>query len=675
MKKRLICTAITASFAWQGQAQSEQTMEHIEVIAPMHSPLDIKTDPKATRQPLPAQDGADLLSSIAGFSLVKKGGASSDPVFRGMAGSRINIITDGGVTLGGCGGRMDPPTAYITPQTYDTLTVIKGPQTVLYGPGNSAATVVFERESERLLERSTTGFVNTTLGDFGKRVINSDIKTGTEDYFARIAASYSTADDYQDGEGARIHSAYDKWNLDTQFAYTPDHNTLYSISLGRSDGEVAYADRMMDGSLFDRTQVALQMSKSELEGFVDSIAANIFFNNIDHIMDNHSLRQFMPNMMMKTPVSSNPDRRTFGGKVLLSSELNDTIALAYGLDHQQNRHRIRIGRDLENIPVESLTRQETAEFEQTGLFAEIEYSLSQNSQWVSGLRVDDWQATDRRQTRTVMMQVVSNPTADLTRDDTLISGFTRYQAQTENSSYYIGLGRTERFPDYWEVMGGGRGAVDSPSAFLVDHETTNQLDIGWLGQSSAFTNSVSVFFNRIDNYLLTDNLYEKMGMASRVTRNIDAQTYGFEAESRYNVNKNLMATASINYVKGENRTDNIALAQQPPLQIRFALSYTKDKWQFGGLWRIVQGQHRVAIGQGNIAGQDVSQSHGFGTLALNTSYSQSEDLVFNLGLDNVFDKTYAEHLSRSGAMVSGYDQTAKVNEAGRTVWLNMNWKF
>ncbi|AOT07527.1 TonB-dependent copper receptor [Pseudoalteromonas luteoviolacea] len=675
MKKRLICTAITASIAWQGQAQSEQTMEHIEVIAPMHSPLDIKTDPKATRQPLPAQDGADLLSSIAGFSLVKKGGASSDPVFRGMAGSRINIITDGGVTLGGCGGRMDPPTAYITPQTYDTLTVIKGPQTVLYGPGNSAATVVFERESERLLESGTTGFVNATLGDFGKRVINSDIKTGTQDYFARVATSYSEAEDYQDGDGNSIHSAYEKWNLDTQFAYTPDDTSLYSLSLGRSDGEVAYADRMMDGSLFDRTQVALKVSKSELSGFVTSIEANVFYNHIDHIMDNHSLRQFTPNMMMKTPVSSNPDRSTFGGKILLNSELNERTALAYGLDHQQNRHRIRISRDLENTPIDSLVRKETAEFEQTGLFAEIEYSLSQNSQWVSGLRVDEWEATDRRQTRTVMMNVVPNPTADLTRDNTLISGFTRYQAQSENSSYYIGLGRTERFPDYWEVMGGGRGAVDSPSAFLVEHETTDQLDIGWLGQSKSFTNSVSVFFNRIDNYLLTDNLYEKMGMVSNVTRNIDAQTYGFEAESRFNVNKNLMATASINYVKGENRTDNIALAQQPPLQIRVALNYTKDKWQIGGLWRVVQGQHRVAIGQGNIAGQDVSQSHGFGTLALNTSYSHSEDLVFNLGLDNVFDKTYAEHLSRSGAMVSGYAQTAKVNEAGRTVWFNMNWKF
>ncbi|MCG7549807.1 TonB-dependent copper receptor [Pseudoalteromonas sp. Of7M-16] len=675
MKKRLICTVITAAIAWQGHAQSDQTMEHIEVIAPMHSPLDIKTDPKATRQPLPAQDGADLLSSIAGFSLVKKGGASSDPVFRGMAGSRINIITDGGVTLGGCGGRMDPPTAYITPQTYDTLTVIKGPQTVLYGPGNSAATVVFERESERLLERGTTGFINTTIGAFGKRVLNSDIKTGTQDYFARVAASYSEADDYQDGDGTHIHSAYEKWNVDSQFAYTPDDSTLYSVSIGRSDGEVAYADRMMDGSLFDRTQVALQMTKSELDGFVTSIEANVFFNDIDHIMDNHSLRQFMPNMMMKTPVSSNPDRRTWGGKILLNSQLNDQISLAYGLDHQQNRHRLRISRDLVNMPIESLVRLETAEFEQTGLFAEAEYNLGQSSQWVSGLRIDSWEAIDRRQTRSVMMQVVPNPTADLSRDDTLISGFTRYQAQSKNSSYYIGVGRTERFPDYWELMGGGRGGVNSPSAFLVDHETTNQLDIGWLGQSKSVTHSVSVFINRIDNYLLTDNLYEKMGMTSKVTRNIDAQTYGFEAESRYNVNKNLVTTASINYVKGENRTDDIALAQQPPLQVRFALSYIKGKWQFGSLWRIVQKQHRVAIGQGNIAGQDVSKSHGFGTLALNMSYSHHDDLVFNLGVDNVFDKTYAEHLSRSGTMVSGYPQTAKVNEAGRTLWLNMNWKF
>ena len=39
------------------------------------------------------------------------------------------------------------------------------------------------------------------------------------------------------------------------------------------------------------------------------------------------------------------------------------------------------------------------------------------------------------------------------------------------------------------------------------------------------------------------------------------------------------------------------------------------------------------------------------------------------GIDNLFDKTYAEHISRSGDMVAGFDQLDRVNEPGRTVWL------
>ncbi|TMO93577.1 TonB-dependent copper receptor, partial [Pseudoalteromonas sp. S3178] len=111
-----------------------------------------------------------------------KGAASSDPVFRGMAGSRLNIITDGGLILGGCGNRMDPPTAYITPQSYDSLTVIKGPQTVLYGSGNSAATVVFERINERLEQSGVSGFANAVIASAERRSLNTDIKAGTQDY-------------------------------------------------------------------------------------------------------------------------------------------------------------------------------------------------------------------------------------------------------------------------------------------------------------------------------------------------------------------------------------------------------------------------------------------------------------------------------------------------------------
>lgn len=39
---------------------------------------------------------------------------------------------------------------YISPESYDRISVIKGPQTVQYANTGSAATVLFERQPEKL---------------------------------------------------------------------------------------------------------------------------------------------------------------------------------------------------------------------------------------------------------------------------------------------------------------------------------------------------------------------------------------------------------------------------------------------------------------------------------------------------------------------------------------------
>ena len=43
----------------------------------------VKFNPKATIQPMPAGDGADLLQSVPNMSIIRKGGSSGDPLFRG----------------------------------------------------------------------------------------------------------------------------------------------------------------------------------------------------------------------------------------------------------------------------------------------------------------------------------------------------------------------------------------------------------------------------------------------------------------------------------------------------------------------------------------------------------------------------------------------------------------
>jgi hypothetical protein len=50
----------------------------VEVTAPNATwPLEIETDPRTPRQPIPAHDGADYLKTIPGFAVVRKGDRKS----------------------------------------------------------------------------------------------------------------------------------------------------------------------------------------------------------------------------------------------------------------------------------------------------------------------------------------------------------------------------------------------------------------------------------------------------------------------------------------------------------------------------------------------------------------------------------------------------------------------
>jgi iron complex outermembrane receptor protein len=150
---------------------------------------------------------------------------------------------------------------------------------------------------------------------------------------------------------------------------------------------------------------------------------------------------------------------------------------------------------------------------------------------------------------------------------------------------------------------------------------------------------------------------------------VDAHTYGAEITSSYALTNVVKFNSSIAYVEGKNETDGLPLAQLAPLEGRLALAYDDKKYSYGALLRLVAPKDEVAVGQGNISGQDVTKSSGFGIFSLNAGYKPNKKTLIAAGVDNVFDKTYAEFISRAGANVAGYTQTTRVNEPGRTAWL------
>ena len=202
---------------------------------------------------IPVHDGADYLKTIPGFSVIRKGGTDGDPVLRGMAGSRLGVLLDGENILGGCGNRMTrrPPTPSPRPTTASRCS--RDPRRCSMGPGTGRGGAV--RTRARSLLRA--GPPRLRLADPGQlRAQRPDRRRqgGRPQGLRAGSATRSAMDDYQDGGGQAVHSRYERWSANGALGWTPDESTRVELSGARSDGEAAYADRMMDGVQFSRAQ-------------------------------------------------------------------------------------------------------------------------------------------------------------------------------------------------------------------------------------------------------------------------------------------------------------------------------------------------------------------------------------------------------------------------------------
>ncbi|NKF51789.1 TonB-dependent copper receptor [Shewanella sp. WXL01] len=649
-------TAIYATAAEQKQCDTQACDDYIVVTGEvMREPSKVNTDPKKPRLPLPAYDGSGYLKTIPGFSVGRKGGAGGDPSLRGLGGSRVSIVDDGQHVYGTCGGRMDPPTAYISPESYDNISVIKGPQTVKYGPVGSAGTVLFEKERQQFTESDVTGRASATGGSFGRQDYLVELSGGDENHYIDFDANKSQSDHYSDGDGNKVQSSYDRSNFNLALGWTPDEDTLLEIAYGTSDGSAEYADRANKAREINNENLTL-LSQFVLDGdLITNIEFQVYANENDHIMD-----QFDQGKNSGVNVR----RATAGGHLWLDMSITDDWNATLGTDYMFSKHKGRSIYPTVDHGLDDLLNKpfnDNLQYNNLGVFIDSDFKLDatekSSSKLMSGLRVDQWQ--------TELFVAEKGK-----RDDTLISGFARYEYNRNNSQYYIGGGHSQRMPDYWEIMKASSADL-SQKAFDLKAEKTSQIDLGWIYQND-IEFSASVYFGKVRDYILIDANFDKT-----VAYNVDATIWGGEAALNYPFNDNWSTQTTVSYSHGHNDTQDVALGQVSPLEGRISINYENDNWTAGLFWRLVAAQDRVSIGQGNISGQDLSESSGFGTLALNGSWKHGDAVLISFGIENIFDITYSEHISRSGAGndIPGSEPLFKVNEPGRTAWVKLDYTF
>ncbi|KWN13053.1 TonB-dependent copper receptor [Burkholderia ubonensis] len=682
----LAASAMTAACAATGAARADDAgpaaqagaadlLPPVEVVAsPLRTPLVVVTNPKTPRQPLPASDGADYLKTIPGFASIRSGGTNGDAVLRGMFGSRLNILANGMPTLGACPGRMDAPTSYIAPESYDKLTVVKGPQTVLYGPGASAGTVLFERTTRRFDKPGMRFDGSLVGGSFGRNDQNVDVTAGTPDVYGRVTANHAHSDDYKDGNGRTVPSQWDKWNADAALGWTPDDHTRVELTAGGGDGYARYAGRGMDGVHFRRETFGLSFDKQHIGDVLDRVEARVYYNEADHVMDNYTLRQPDPTSSMPMRMASEVRRRTLGARAAATFRFGDDFKLVTGVDAQSNRLDSRSAMGRQNYADKPWNAQTT--MWNAGAFGELTWYASDASRVIGGARVDYASARDKRPTTGGMMGK-PNPTFDDDRSRVLPSGFIRYERDLAALpvTWYAGLGHAERFPDYWELFSATRGPAGAVNAFsAVKPEKTTQLDIGAQYRSERIDAWVSAYAGYVQDFILFNYAPGMMGSTTQAT-NVNAQIMGGEAGVAWRPVAPLRVETSLAYAWGRSVATGDPLPQMPPLEARFGVEYTRGAWSAGGLWRVVASQHRYALNEGNVVGKDFGPSAGFGVLSLHAQYNVSKTVQVSVGVDNVLNKAYTEHLNLAGNAGFGYAANTPVTEPGRTAWVRVSAKM
>jgi len=629
----------------------------------------------------PGADVTDQLANIAGVWSSRKSGHGNDLIIRGQRNNQINTWLDGASIQGACPNRMDPPTSFGTLIGYDRIVVDKGVNSLQYGAGGSGGTVRLERDTAALAEQTGVhGKIDYSLNSNGLNGQGgADVLASNGKAYVRAIGSMANGSNYKDGNGAEVPASYKQRTGAFIAGYKFDEASGIEASVERNRMiDVRYAALGMDSVFDNATTYRLKGWLGNLSGPVSAIKAEVYQTNVDHRMDNYTLRPVpLGGMKMYSPATA----KTTGGRVTLSANIG-AVRVDYGLD------AVRVERNAgvytPTNPLNPMYRQwPGTQLDQVGAFSEATWQLTSVDTVKGGLRIDRFTskidstlgnsiATDG------MVPLTTRASAKNDKTNSEISALLRYEHQFNASlKGYAGISRTAVAPDATQLYSLLKGKNKQGQAVIsqvgnpdLTPERHNQINVGLSGANGALNWDGSVYYDRVQNYILQDRAAVGGNPFATVFRNINAELYGFDGSARYTLSDSLSLRGQLAYVRGKDTSDGRNLPQMPPITGTVGLDYAAGQWQAGTSLDFAARATHIDT----LSGLDKGETGGFGVTNLYVAYKVTPRWQVSTGIDNVFDKTYSMHVNRQYSALFG-NPNLTVNEPGRTVWAKLNGSF
>ncbi len=629
-------------------------------------------------------DSGDLLRCVPGVSGSRMGGHGVDPVIRGQSGSRVNVILDGALLYGGCPNRMDPPGAYAPYQSYDRIQVLKGPRSLIYSGGSGGA-IIFDRNSRPLSgDEKWRARLSTLYADNGERKgASADAAGGVSSAYVRAIYDYLEAGDYKDGEGEEVPSSFVSSHAAFMGGWTPESG--FGVHVGwetMNVDDVLYPGAGMDAPVSDADIYRAKIEWRDPSAPSSGVKAEFFQSQVDHVMDNYSLRE----RTAPSPLLAVTSSDAHGGRVVVDLARRSTL-FTVGADFQQSeKNALRyVGPDEDHVDIVQSVLWPDATISQYGAFGILEVGHGQDLSLSVGARYDRVEASAGDAD-------LDPPGGPMSPEDlyALYYGTGANDAEEDNVGALVrlaarpgedgpllsvDLSRTVRSADATERFMASNGMT--PSARWVGNpgiepEVHYQAEIGFLEEEEDWSLAAAAYYDWAENYIIRDRARGQEGImridGANIYRNVDAVLWGGEVEAGWDWTPSLSSRVALAYVYGNDETDDRPLPQIPPLTVDALVDYKRDKWRAGARLRHAATQTRVDDDPASGSGLDAGRTPAHSVIDLYAAAFPTKNLELQVGIENLFDKTYADHLNKPNAFDP---EQIQVNEPGRTVWIKL----
>lgn len=620
----------------------------------------------------PARDVGEALKVIEGISSVRKGAIANDIVLRGFRRDNVNVFIDGARIYGACPNRMDPASFHIDFSEIQKISVKKGPFDVR-NPGSLGGMVNIKTIAP---ERGMHFTANTFAGSYDD--INTSLNTsyGGDNMSALFGYSYRYGLPYKDGDGNRItmqepfasssnrykddeidDKAYSIDTYWTKFGFNFEDMHKIKISYSRQEAEdVIYPYLLMDAVYDNTDRFNIAYEGKHFSGLIDKVVAQFYYNRVKHDMTDWrrvSSIGWPDGYMMRTYAET----YIYGGKIGLDLNLGKG-SLFLGIDHYMRNW------DAETtFPTGVQDSVPDVDVKNTGFYFEYDQELIEKLALTVGARFDHNQSK-AGDDMSVLYNEYHNLTGRKQNDDFVSGNLQLSYIFDENALFFAGFGYSCRPPDPTERYFALVKPLAKPNWVgnpEIDFVKNREFDLGVKYSENFFSGKAMFFFSDIEDYISVFNVPGSVKSAKSY-RNVDATLYGGEINLQVLLPVNMSLQAGISYTRGRDDTFDKPLSEIPPLQGRAAVRYDNSFcfYEIEGIF--ADRQHRID------SDLNEDKTPGWGIMNMKAGITYKKINIFG-GINNIFDKTYFEHLSYQR---DPFRNGTRVPEIGRSVYVNFS---